>query len=229
MEKVKQLNTEPINDDWFDKLIKKHNFDSGDIILFQHQYQVKKWSDLLFDTMDFITSLATVSKYTHVGIIIKNPQWRPDLKGYYFMESDRESFTDMEDDEIKMGVELVSLKEVLDKNRQNKLWYRKLHCNRDFVFNINLNKAQSIAHNRPYDLMINDWIKALLHLHIGNEQRQKTFFCSAMVTFFYVKLGLLAEDTDWTIISPKELGTEYSKYELNFINCIVDSELELEY
>ena len=36
-------------------------------------------------------------------------------------------------------------------------------------------KAQSIAHNRPYDMDLIDWIKAAFNVHIGNEQNKKDF------------------------------------------------------
>lgn len=223
------LDLDSNEDLWFDKLVEKHDFQSGDILLFQHHYEVKKWSDLLFDTMDAVIGFLTWSKYTHSAVIIKDPSWRPDLKGYYMLESNWEMFKDSEDDEIKIGVELVPLKKILDINRQNKLYYRKIRCNRDADFYDKLNKAQSVVHNRPYDLIITDWIKALFKWQIGSVRRKKTFWCSALVSFMETQLGLLPEDTDWTIMSPKDLGTENKKTNLKFQNCEIDDEVLLEY
>ena len=76
-----------------------------------------------------------------------------------------------------------------------------------------------------------DWIKGGLHLNVGNTHKTNTFWCSALVSYLYYKLGLIRE-VPWTIISPKELGTESentkkSKDSIEFINCIVDKEIKI--
>ena len=222
-------NIESDNKDWFEQLVEKYDFQSGDILLFQHHYEVKHWSDLLFDTMDAVIGFLTWSKYTHSAIIIKDPSWRPDLKGYFMLESNWEMFKDSEDDEIKIGVELVPLKKILEINQENKLYYRKIRCTRDASFYEKLDQAQSVVHNRPYDLILTDWIKALFHWQVGSVKRKKTFWCSALVAYMETQLGLLPIKTDWTIISPKELGTENENTNLKFQNCEIDDEVLLEY
>jgi hypothetical protein len=222
----------PTNDNtWYENFIKNYDFQSGDILLFQHHYEFKKLSDLLFNAMDFLVSAVTGSKYSHSAIIIKDPSWRPDLKGLFIIESNWEDFKDAEDNEIKIGVELVSFKKLLEENKaaQTKLWYRKLNCTRDTTFVEKLDKAQSIAHNRPYDLILTDWVKAMFHWHWGNVKRNKTFFCSALVSFIYTQIGFLPADTDWTIVSPKMLGTENPKQSLVFVDCVLDKEILLDY
>ena len=145
------------------------------------------------------------------------------------MESNWEFYKDSEDEEVKIGVELVPLERILTDNRVNKLHYRKLVCERDNDFNEKLIKAESITHNRPYDIILTDWIKALFQLHIGNVRRKRAFWCSALVAFMHVKLGKLSETVDWTIVSPKQLGTENKNKNLKFINCVMKDEVELEY
>jgi len=218
-----------ITSDWFEKLIETYDFQSCDILLFEHTYDWNKVSDFLFNTMDKVISFVTRSKYTHSAIIIKDPEWRPDLKGYFILESNWEFYKDSEDNEIKIGVELVPLKRVLNDNRNNKLFYRKIICDRNEEFYLNLTKAQSIAHNRPYDLILTDWLKALFKLHIGNIRKKKTFWCSALVSFVHVQIGLLPDTVDWTLVSPKELGTENKNSNLKFQNCEIKDEILLEY
>ena len=41
----------------------------------------------------------TNSKYSHTAVIIKDPPWREDLKGYYIIESSYETFPESEDHE----------------------------------------------------------------------------------------------------------------------------------
>ena len=185
--------------------------------------------DLLFNTMDSIITFFTKSKYTHSGIIIKNPIWRPDLKGFYFLESNWEFYPDAEDHEVKIGVELVPLQKIFEDNRQNRLYYRKLECFRGSDFDEKLMKAQSIVHNRPYNMDLIDWIKAAFNIHVGNEKNKRRFWCSALCAFMYVQLGVLPNTLDWTIVSPKQLGTEVLSQSLAFQNCIMKSEVLLGY
>ena len=128
------MTSQPKSDNWFETACERYDFQTGDLLLFQHTYDWKNSKDLLFNTMDSIISFFTRSKYTHSGIIIKDPSWRPDLKGYYFLESNWEFYKDSEDKEIKIGVELVPLEHVLYDNRLNRLFYRKLECERDNEF-----------------------------------------------------------------------------------------------
>jgi len=51
--------------------------------------------------MDSVIGFFTKSKCTHSGIIIKDPAWRNDLKGSYFLETNWEFYPDSEDEEIR--------------------------------------------------------------------------------------------------------------------------------
>lgn len=216
-------------DDWFETACERYDFQTGDLILFQHTYDWKNLKDLLFNTMDSVISFFTRSKYTHTGIIIKDPSWRPDLKGYFFLESNWEFYKESEDNEIKIGVELVPLKRILSDNRLNRLFYRKLECTRDEDFYERLNKAQSVTHNRPYDTNLIDWFKAAFQIHLGNERNRRRFWCSALVAYMYVQLRVLDETLEWSIVSPKQLGTENKSQMLHFQNCIMRPEILLGY
>ena len=218
-----------------DELIEKYNFQSGDILLFEHidTKQNNSVSDYIFNFIDNTIKYFTKSKYNHVGMIIKDPSWNKNLKGYYLLESNSEPIKDSEDHEKKFGVQLVSLRFILSE-KYNHLYWRKLNCVRDENFIKKLSEAHSIVHNKPYDLNIIDWLKAgLLNDHkIKDKDHEKsvhktnTFWCSALVSFMFVKLGFLDKNTPWSIISPKELGTE-NKNCLQFINCKLDKEIKI--
>ena len=64
--------------------------------------------------------------------------------------------------------------------------------------------------NKPYDINIFDFICGL-NLDIGNKQKTNEFFCSALVAFVYTKMGLLPENTEWTLWSPKDFNDKYLK------------------
>ena len=90
-----------------------------------------------------------------------------------------------------------------------------------------LNDAHSIVHNKPYDANPIDWFKSWLDLEVGDVHKETTFFCSALVAFFYTRLGILPEDTPWTLISPNELGTENCRRKQLYFNYTVDPEIRI--
>ena len=114
----------------FKELVKKYKFETGDILLFEHINQNKTISDYLFNFIDNTIKWVSNSKYNHVGMIIHNPPWNVNLKGYYLLESNQENIKDSEDHKLKVGVQLIPLEYVLQE-KYNKLYLRKLHCERD--------------------------------------------------------------------------------------------------
>ena len=208
-----------------DRYLSTDMLQTGDILLYHPKCEFNKWSDLPFWCFDKAIMAITKSEYTHASIIIRDPQFTtPPMKGLFILESNRESFPDAEDDEIKTGVELVHLEDVL-KTYSGEIYWRKLTCIRDAKFLQTVADAHSVTHNRPYDLVPSDWCKAALLLNFGKTQRKKTFWCSALVSYIYTQLGFLPSDTPWTLISPKMLGTETGGNELRFNNCSLDKEI----
>ncbi len=212
-----------------EQLLKQYDFQTGDILLFEHINQTNSISDRIFNIIDNGIKWFTNSKYNHVGIIIHNPPWNKKLQGYYFLESNSEPIPDSEDNKKKFGVQLVPLEFIL-KEKYNRLYWRKLHCTRDEQFNQTLTQIHKNIHNKPYDLNIIDWIKAALHNEKPQDKKEhKTnkFWCSALVSYIYCKMGFLDKNIPWSVISPKQLGTEDKKTNLKFINCIVDDEIKI--
>ena len=202
----------------------KSQFNTGDILLYHHKNDYSTLYNSFFSLLDDAIMWWTSSKFCHVSIIIKNPDFTtPPLTGLYILESSYENIKDIEDQEYKMGVELIPLEELDLKNIH--LYWRKLECDRNKEFYENLAKAHSIVHNRPYDIIPTDWIKAAFHLNIGNTQKKKTFWCSALVTYFYIKMGFLDKTIDWSLISPQDLSSSSNK--LTFYDCILDDDTEL--
>jgi len=189
--------------------------DTGDIILLKEKW----WFSRL---IEYFTS----SKYSHCGIIIKNPNFTAiPLEGLYLLESTGFLKTkDAEDNENKFGVQLTPLQDVFDRGA--KVYWRKLFCERDDNFYDTLKIVHSVVHNKPYDDKPLDWIKAKFHLKFGNLQNKKRFFCSALCAFVYTTLGFLPAHTNWTTIAPCQFGTEEHTdfLPLKFINCVVDRE-----
>jgi len=191
--------------------------DTGDLILFQDNW----W-------LGNMISYFTNSNYSHCGVIVKDPDFGPEeLKGLYLLESTGwENVEDAEDHEVKFGVQLRDFKEIYDTFQGN-LYWRKLNCKRTRTFYERLRSTYAIVHNKPYDAYPNDWVKAKYNIQMGNIKRTDRFFCSSLCTFVYVGLGYLPLNTNWTIVTPAELGTEVKSEgeKVKFIHCIMENEV----
>lgn len=190
-------------------------FETGDIILFSDRY--------IFPSA--LIKLFTESKYTHVGIILRDPTFtEKKLEGLYIFESTGlDNIKDVEDSKFKFGVQIRPFHEIYNSH-PGEIYWRKLNIERNTEFYDKFITIHSDLHNKPYDTDPSDWFRAWLDID-NNKKRKDTFFCSAMVSYIYEQLGLLDESINWSIIRPKDLGTEDTKNcRLSFINCKVDNE-----
>lgn len=189
---------------------------TGDMILYNGNYFISR-----------IIEYFTDSIYSHVAVVIKNPFFdNKFLEGIYVLESGYENKPDPENHRKKFGVQLTKLEDMI-KNYVGKVFVRKLHCIRNRDFYRKIQQIHSDVHNIPYDINPFDWIRADLNINIGNTQKRNTYWCSALVTYFYVKLGFLDKNVPWTLISPKELSSSSTR--LHFHNCILDRDTEIIY
>ena len=191
--------------------------DTGDIIL----YHCKK------GIFGRIIQYFTMSGYSHIGVVLKNPQFtEKPLLGMFLWESSDEKFPDSEDGKCKIGVEIVELEKVINdvyKNDTHDLYYRKLFVEEP-ISQEKLKEIHNIVHNKPYDFIPTDWLEAL----IGRDnipQKTDRFWCSALVGFIYTKLGLLPENTDWSIMRPSDFSEKSNIKLLN--GSYLDKEIYL--
>ena len=193
-------------------------FETGDMLLFKYRSFISRF-------IEYFTS----SSYSHCGIIIKNPDFGSFKdEGLYILESTGlEKIPDVEENKVKFGVQLRKLEDVLNEHN-SPVYYRKLQCTRNKEFYQKLSHAHAIVHDKPYDDNPLHWVRAKYKLEIGNLQNEDTFFCSALVSFVYMTLGLLPLDTKWSTIEPCQLGTEDGKDVLKFINCKMEREIVIE-
>ena len=201
------------------------DFQTGDIMLF---HGTKSCLDKLLECV-------IPSKYSHTAmvIVLPNPAFPNTLleDGVYILESTKSEKPDVEDHEMKLGVQMTRMEDALNEEGQV-AYHRKINCERDAHFYRRLADAHNMVHNVPYDLNIVDWINAanLSWFHkmcccsCCKRQREDRFWCSALVAYVLVQLGLLRKETPWTLISPRDLGTNHKSI-LNFINCTVEKEV----
>ncbi len=184
---------------------------TGDMILFNGNYFLSR-------IIEYITG----SIYSHAAIIIKNPNFLGEqYQGTYIIESGYEDKKDVENNRYKFGVQLTNFEELL-KNYNGKIYVRKLNCERNQDFYQKIIDFHSDVHNLPYDTNPIDWFKAKFNIDIGNIQKKNTFWCSALVSYFYVKLGFLNNNIPWTLIKPQDLSS--SSNTLKFIHCTLSDD-----
>jgi len=107
-------------------------FKTGDLLLF---HGATSGGNCFSNLLSCLIEKCTSSHFSHSGIVIKNPQFTsPPLRGLYILESTGlEDVYDVENQEIKFGVQLRDLREVI-KNYDGKVYWRKLDCDRFPIF-----------------------------------------------------------------------------------------------
>jgi cell wall-associated NlpC family hydrolase len=170
------------------------NFKTGDLLFFKGDKK-SLIDDLIMDVSH--------SPYSHIGMIIVNPPWDKNLKGPYLLQSSSNYTYSDEDRKEEKGVTLSSLPDNL--NGVNIRRY-------DGVMDAEkLTNVHDEVHHLPYDTSWWDWIVAGLS-HLGfqsfhNDRHDNNFWCSALVAFVYVKMGILPEKTNWSNLAPGDLAT----------------------
>ena len=85
----------------------------------------------------------------------------------------------------------------------NKCKWKNVRCNKNgctknhhnLLHDGRASKATEVksTDTKPYDLNPLDWSKAARDIEIGDCQKDNTFWCSALVSYIYIKLGFLPE------------------------------------
>ena len=197
------------------------NIETGDIILFHGNSFISK-----------ILEYFGKSKYSHVGIIIKNPKMinesiECDDSELYILHASFSTKPDIENHQIKYGVQIEKLKDVINSYPNHSVYIRKVKNERDQLFYDKIKDIHREIHGKPYDLHIKDWIEAKLNLDhpipINTIYKHTNYFwCSALVSYIYFKLGWITE-CNWSLVAPREFSSIESSGQLLFV-CIIDDE-----
>jgi hypothetical protein len=174
--------------------------ETGDLILYKEPIGYSKW--WLFDKF---VSAFTHSQWVHVGLVLKDPEWLG-LRGTYIWESGWTNIPDSVDKVRKFGVQVVPLDERIDTGTT---YYRKYKG--PPMESSQLNNVYSHVVDKPYDIDPIDWVEAFIGYDF-EPQKESRFWCSALVGCILTKMGVLEEDTDWSIMSPKDLSRSTLKH-----------------
>ena len=180
---------------------------TGDLILFGGKRNYNNWLSYLSSFVKYTTS----SFVTHVGIILKDPTFlNKALKGTYVWESGWEGTPDLQDGKIKLGVQITPLDEIIKSSNELNisLLVRPINYSGVTPFNdTKLKEIHNVVYDKPYDIIPKDWIEALLRKD-SEPQKTDRFWCSALVGYIYTQVGILKEDTDWSILRPSDFSLE---------------------
>ena len=195
--------------------------DTGDLLLCKGDGWVSR-----------IISFFGHSKYTHVGIILKNPKFLCETleDGLYVWDSSYSYTPEEENKEIRYGVQIHKLKDIMALYSPGTLFVRQIKADRDETFYNTLRMIHKEVHAKPYDLHIMDWIYAKENMErplpiSSLWKHTDRFWCSAFVSYLYVKLGWVS-DVNWSLVAPREFSSTDSTGQLLF-TCIITEEKSL--
>lgn len=173
---------------------------TGDIILFsEHPYAG------FMACIDWAIRWWTNSPYSHAGIVIINPPWTKE--GTYIWDSSKHIHKDPEDGKIKYGIALIPIEDYISDAVGKQKLYKRSPIDpktRDLFDRDSLMRIHNKVYGCHYDNAIGHWLAAMVHILIP--RTDKTFWCSAFVSYTLTELGILDKDTDWTIVSPANLS-----------------------
>ena len=167
-------------------------------------------------TIDKVIEVATHSPWEHTGIIIRDPWWLGENKeGLYILQSGSgpNGYPDITDGSLS-GVTLNRLDDFLC-NRINIYVMPFSGCIWNTASKKKFVNAFEEAHGKPYDKNACSWFCVGISSFFRCQcfaskvvpRQTKTFWCSALVAFLYVKNGWLPEDTDWSCQTPADIIT----------------------
>ena len=188
----------------------KYNLKTGDLILFDNGG---------CNPISYLIKYFTESEITHVGIILKDPDFiDPPLKGYYVWESGWEGQPDPQDGQIKFGVQITPFDEICDQYKQKKsaIFIRRINCSPEYFDKKKLTEIHKVVYDKIYDCFPSDLIEAI-HRNDRHPQKTSRFWCSALVGYIYTQCQILNNKTDWSLLRPSDFTKEYENI-LHFIN-----------
>lgn len=193
---------------------------SGDLLVFHGTY----WYSYLLEWLGH-------SRISHVGVYMYDPQsidgWTHPIvvespsKQYVLHSSYGQS---AETGQTVFGVHIEPLEEVVKTYGNNNIWVRKIHAKRDSEWCRKFVETHAAVHSKPYDTTLVDWLQAELltkypmYFHgfdAGWTHRTDRFWCSALATYLYLRLGWIHPSVEWTIIAPFELTEQGTRLRWN--------------
>jgi len=184
----------------------KKTVKTGDILLCD-DLQYGSWG-----IFSWFIKFMTKSDFSHVGMIVVDPNFTDiPLKGTFVWTSGISNVPDPEDKTTKFGVQFIPFDHFI-QTYGGKIYLRRIEFENSEEYhkifnNDRLKEIHQVVYDKPYDVIITDWIEAFCK---KDPQPQKTsrFFCSALIGYIYTKLNLFVDRLDWSILYPNYFSSE---------------------
>jgi len=169
---------------------------TGDILLFD-EYPSSCWFRFFTSAIKWWTGC----KYSHCALLLKDEFG---LKGLHVWESSYHGTKDPQDGKIKFGVQITPWEDYTRKYPGViKIYIRKRKTKA--ITKSVLKQIHEVAYDKPYDIHVWDWVCAMFNLPFRRVTDR--FWCSAFVSYALVQSGDLPEETDWSMMRPKDLSS----------------------
>ncbi len=153
--------------------------ETGDIVLFSGEGIVSNFIKVF-----------TASPYSHVGMVVKIPEWDMVL---LWESTTLSKIKDVRSGTVKQGVQLVPLSERV-KAYKGTIGVRFLSVERTYEMRKALAKLRKEVAGRPYEEDKLELFKSAYDFFGGkNEEELSSLFCSEMVAEGYQRMGFLEE------------------------------------
>lgn len=170
---------------------------TGDLILYNGQ------KSLFSRFVEFFTG----SRFSHVAVVLREPTYlHPSLTGIYAYQAAPDHVPDVENGNTQMAVKLKALDEDL-RDYKGTMYARRVDFDRSNFIEL-VRDIYAQTHGSPYDTRFADWVRAALRDNPTVQTQQ--FFCSALVAYFLMKLGLLVDGTKIDNVYPGDFGGDSS-------------------
>jgi hypothetical protein len=172
-----------------------------DVLLFRGQQSL----------FSYVIEYGTWSDFSHVGLVLRGFSELDDqLTDLYMLESGFQTSPDAYEHKQKFGVRLSNLAQVC-KEYDGQIYVRQLKASpaQKARMKSQLARLYPSIKDDLYDDCVKDIVRVGLDLNIGDNQRTDRFFCSALASFIFVKLGLLESSLKWDLVRPKDFGSDF--------------------
>lgn len=191
------------------------DLETGDILLFNENP-----NNCCMGMLDCLIKICTNSSYSHSAIVLRDPPWIED-KGVYVWESTYHGNPDPQDNKVKFGVQLTSIERYTeDYPGCVSIYVRKCSAPELWTTKI-LNEIRSTVYCKPYDILPQNWFQALIQIDMF-QPRTTRFFCSALVAYILMKVGIVDRHINWTKVSAQKLSSSVLKSDIIWIKSYGD-------
>jgi len=176
--------------------MKYNGLKSGDILLSKNVvYDNSNLYSVFRNILTFVIRVETDTSFSHAALVIVDPPWA-ETPGTYAWQIE------------VTGPRIIPLSEFIKDNpgctyqtyaRNGTRSVQRLFTDEK------LRSLHQLTSDARYDNNPNDWLAALHHT---GKRHSDSFFCSAFVGYILTQCGVLAEDTNWSDISPRDLSSD---------------------